>query len=98
MRRSARADTARIAHVLAGIPFPAAKWQLIMHAEDYGADATSRADLWRLPAAVYPDLAAVHAALGFTGRGSTGRGSTAGPAAPGYRPAPPAQAAGRDHR
>ena len=42
MRRSARADMARIAHVLAGVTFPAAKWQLIMHAEDYGADATSR--------------------------------------------------------
>ena len=49
MRRSARADMARIAHVLAGVTFPAAKWQLIMHAEDYGADATSRSDLWRLP-------------------------------------------------
>jgi hypothetical protein len=88
MRRSARADMARIAHVLADVPFPAAKWQLIIHAEDYGADATSRADLWRLPAALYPDLAAVHVALGLV----------AAPPRAGYRPAPPAQAAGRDTR
>ncbi|MCX6465435.1 MAG: DUF2795 domain-containing protein, partial [Pseudonocardiales bacterium] len=86
MRRSSRADVARVRHVLAGVTFPAAKWQLIIHAEDYGADATTRTDLWRLPAGVYPDIQAVLAALGMV----------AAPAPrEGYRSAPSAQAAAR---
>lgn len=64
-RRTPRADAQRIGQVLAGIEFPAAKWQLIMHAEEYGADATTRAELWSLPARSYGDLVAVLAALGL---------------------------------
>jgi hypothetical protein len=83
-----RADTVRLAHVLSGVPFPAAKWQLVIQAEDYGADARSRADMWRLPAGTYADLGAVLVALGLP----------TGPSAPrdGYREAPLAQAAALD--
>lgn len=79
------ADIQRIRHVLTGVSFPAAKWQLIIHAEEYGADAPTRADLWGLPAGTYDGVAAVVAALGFTL-----------PPRPGYRTAPPAQAAAQD--
>jgi uncharacterized protein DUF2795 len=64
-RRSLRADTQRISQVLAGLDFPAAKWQLIMYAEEYGADSTTRADLWSLPTGIYTDLSRVLAALGL---------------------------------
>jgi hypothetical protein len=83
-RRSIRADVERISQVLAGLDYPAAKWQLIMCAEEYGADAGTRAQLWSLRAGSYPGLAAVLGALGLTdgppplrsvsGRG-TGRGT-----------------------
>lgn len=86
MGTNVRADIARVRHVLAGVPFPAAKWQLIIHAEDYGADSGTRADLWGLAAGTYADLTAVLGALGLL----------APPARPGYRPAPGTQAAGRD--
>lgn len=84
-----RADAVRLAHVLSGVAFPAAKWQLVIEAEDYGADARSRADMRRLPAGTYADLGAVLVALGL---------SASGPPAPrdGYRGAPPAQAAALD--
>lgn len=87
MRSNDRADIARVSQVLAGVPFPAAKWQLIIHGEDYGADATTRTQLWGLPAGVYADVRAVFAALGLD----------AGPARPGYRAAPAVQAAARDN-
>ena len=56
-------DAERVSQTLAGIAFPAAKWQLIMRVEEHGADATTRADLWALPTGSYRDLAAVLAAL-----------------------------------
>lgn len=91
MTSSARADAVRLAQVLSGTAFPAAKWQLVIHAEDYGADARTRADLWRLPAGTYADLGAVLVALGLP---------APGPGAPaprdGHRGAPPAQAAALD--
>jgi len=86
MRQGNAVDVQRIRYVLAGVTFPAAKWQLIMHAEDYGADAATRADLWALPARTYDGVAAVIAALGLT----------AAPPRRGFRAAPPAQAAGQD--
>jgi hypothetical protein len=64
-RRSLRADIQRISQVLAGLDFPAAKWQLIMYAEEYGADSTTRADLWSLPTGIYTDLSRVLVALGL---------------------------------
>lgn len=86
MRSNPRADIARVAQVLAGVAFPAATWQLIMHAEEYGADATSRTQLRGLPAGGYADLPAVLAALGLV----------TGPETIGYRTAPAVQAAARD--
>ena len=86
MSKGTPADIQRIRHVLTGVPFPAAKWQLIIHAEEYGADAPTRADLWGLPAGTYDGFAAVVAALGYA----------APPPRPGYRTAPPAQAAAQD--
>lgn len=84
MGRGTPADIQRIRHVLTGVSFPAAKWQLIIHAEEYGADARTRADLWGLPAGTYDGAAAVVAALRFTAP------------APPPRTAPPAQAAAQD--
>jgi hypothetical protein len=63
-RWSRTIDAERLAQVLVGVTYPAAKWQLIMHAEEYGADAATRADLWSLPAGDYPDLDSVLAAVG----------------------------------
>lgn len=77
-RRSMRADAARIGHVLAGLEFPAAKWQLVMHAEDYGADATTRAQVWSLPVGSYADPAAVLAALGLAPAPASRRSRPAG--------------------
>jgi len=83
-----RADAARLTHVLGDVAFPAAKWQLIMHAEDRGADAPTRADLWRLPAGEYAEVAEVLAALGLA--------TDQARPLPGFRPQPAAQAATRD--
>jgi Protein of unknown function (DUF2795) len=60
---NSRADTERVTQVLAGLVFPAAKWQLIMKAEEYGADGATRAELWALPTGSYRDLPAVLGAL-----------------------------------
>ncbi|NMI02063.1 DUF2795 domain-containing protein [Pseudonocardia acidicola] len=86
-RKSPKADTTRIGQVLAGCDFPAAKWQLIAHAEHYGADAGTRAELWSLPVTTYPDLAAVLTALGLLAPPTRVR--------PGYRTQPGVQAAAR---
>lgn len=64
-RRTQRTDVVRLGHVLAGLTYPAAKWQLVAHADHYGADAVSRAQLWSLPPGTYGDLAAVCQALGL---------------------------------
>lgn len=64
----------RICQVLAGAPFPAARWQLMAHAEHYGADAATRSDLWRLPAAVYDDLPSVLVSMGLLPERPGGRG------------------------
>jgi hypothetical protein len=86
--RTPRADIQRLSQVLAGIEFPAAKWQLIMYAEDYGADAATRAELWSLPTGSYADLTRVFAALGLI--------SPAPRLRAGYRAQPATQAAGRE--
>jgi hypothetical protein len=66
-RRNPRADAERVSQVLAGLVYPAAKWQILMHAEHYGADAYTRAELWALSTGVYSDLAAVLQALSCDG-------------------------------
>jgi hypothetical protein len=83
-RRTYRADVARIGHVLAGLDYPAAKWQIVAHADHYGADAVTTAQLWSLIPGAYTDLAAVCSALGLL------------PARGAYRQQPPQQTAGRD--
>jgi hypothetical protein len=57
----------RVSQVLAGVAFPAARWQLVMHAEEYGADAATRAQLWALRVRTYADLTAVLHAMGLDG-------------------------------
>ena len=82
-----RADVERLSQVLGDAEFPAAKWQLIMHAEAYGADASTRTELWRLPAGDYAAFVDVLAALGLV----------TAPARPnGFRPQPLIQAAARE--
>jgi Protein of unknown function (DUF2795) len=62
-RSNPRADAERVSQVLAGLAYPAAKWQILMYAENYGADAYTRAELWALPTGEYRDLGAVLTAL-----------------------------------
>lgn len=64
-RRDVRADVQRIAHVLADLEYPAAKWRVLAEADHYGADAQTRAQLWALPSGVYEDLDGVLAGLGL---------------------------------
>lgn len=89
-RTNSRADVERITQVLAGLAFPAAKWQIVMQAEEYGADSATREQLWSLPTGSYPDLRAVLASLGLSTRPRTVPRSL-----PRYRPLPESQAAGR---
>ena len=49
----------RLRHVLAGQQFPADRWQLIVGAEFYGADAQTRNELQALPPKRYVSLAEV---------------------------------------
>lgn len=63
--RNSRADVERFSQVLRGLRFPAAKWQIVMQAEEYGADAATRTQLWALPARRYPELSDVLVALGM---------------------------------
>ncbi|GAA4558017.1 DUF2795 domain-containing protein [Pseudonocardia xishanensis] len=85
-RRTNRADVARIGQVLAGMAYPAAKWQIVAQADHYGADAVTTAQLWSLPSGTYRDLAAVCVGLGLL------------PVRPGFRQQPEIQSAGRDRR
>jgi hypothetical protein len=58
-RETDRAVGMRLSCVLDGLLFPAAKWQIVTHAEYYGADARSIAQLWAIPVRSYADVAAV---------------------------------------
>jgi hypothetical protein len=64
----ARADAQRISQVLANLRYPAARWQVLAEADHYGADSTSRAQLWTLPTGVYDDLSDVLVELGLLAR------------------------------
>jgi hypothetical protein len=76
----ARADAQRISQVLAGLRYPAARWQVLAEADHYGADSASRAQLWALPPGVYDDLSSVLVELGLLAR--NGRRPRARAAAP----------------
>lgn len=54
----------RLTTVLAGLAFPAVKWQIITHAEHYGADARTRRELWALPVLEYRTLSDVIGTVG----------------------------------
>ena len=49
----------RLQQVLAGQQFPAERWELIVGADLYGADALTKADLHALPAVRFRSLADV---------------------------------------
>jgi hypothetical protein len=49
----------RLGQVLAGQPFPAARWELIVGADLYGADALMMSELHALPAVRFGSLADV---------------------------------------
>jgi hypothetical protein len=87
-----------VSQVLAGLVYPAAKWQVLMHAESYGADARTRAELWALPTVEYADLTDVLTAL-LAPEPVVERSAPQvlrhQPPPPGYRRRPAPQAAGR---
>lgn len=49
----------RLQQVLAGQRFPAERWELIVGADHYGADALTKAELHSLPAVRFRSLADV---------------------------------------
>jgi hypothetical protein len=53
----------QVAAALAGVVYPARRWQLLAQADHYGADVHTRAELSRLPEGLYPDLATVIATI-----------------------------------
>ncbi len=55
----------RITQVLAGLEYPAARWQVLAEADHYGADSASLAQLWTLRAGTYRNLGSVLAELGL---------------------------------
>ena len=63
----------RLRHVLAGLSFPARRWEVIVEAEHYGADARTRQELRALPDARFESFA----------RPAVGAGAGAGPGARG---------------
>ena len=58
----------RLQLVLAGQRFPAERWELIVGAEVYGADAFTKSELHSLPAARFRSLADVLHAIERTRR------------------------------
>jgi hypothetical protein len=56
--------------VLRGLTYPAEKWQIVTQAELYGADSSTRGQLYRLPMREYATPAEITAALDRTRRAS----------------------------
>jgi hypothetical protein len=52
-----------VRQVLRGLRFPAEKWQIVTQAELYGADATTRDQLYRLPMREYRNWSDVAATM-----------------------------------
>ncbi|MCW0212095.1 MAG: DUF2795 domain-containing protein [Pseudonocardia sp.] len=84
----------RIGQVLSGVAYPAAKWQLLAHADHYGADSVTRTELWALPARVYPDLVSVLTTIGVLAPPARSRPAPPPPVP--YRTQPGVQAAARE--
>jgi hypothetical protein len=53
-----------LAQVLAGLAFPADRWQVLAHVDHYGPDRGTRHLFWQLPEQSYRSIGAVLAALG----------------------------------
>lgn len=53
-----------LAQVLAGLTFPAHRWQVLAHVDHYGPDPGTRHLFWKLPERTYVSIGAVLAALG----------------------------------
>ncbi|NMH96160.1 DUF2795 domain-containing protein [Pseudonocardia acidicola] len=76
-----RDDVARLDRALAGVRYPADKWQLIAHATERDrikrglVDERMIRQLWALPAGRYPGLADVLTAAARTARGHPRRDS-----------------------
>jgi hypothetical protein len=73
-----RDDIARFDQALAGLRYPAQKWQLIAHAgqrpaESARTDARTIHQLWALPPGLYADFAQVLAGAARTARGHPDR-------------------------
>lgn len=64
-------DIARFDQALAGVNYPAEKWQLIAHAGQHPgrADPRTISQLWALPPGCYGDFAQVLAGAARTSRG-----------------------------
>jgi len=58
-RASRPSTVAGLAVVLDGLALPAHRWEIVMHAEHYGADRSTRSMLASLPDGRYEDLPAV---------------------------------------
>ncbi|WP_158228011.1 DUF2795 domain-containing protein [Pseudonocardia sp. MH-G8] len=86
-RSNYRSDVERLSQILTGTPYPAAKWQLIMQAEEYGADIATRAQLWALPSGTYRDLRSVLVALAEFGEQQSGARDSS-PGGPSLQPVP----------
>lgn len=56
-------DTSLLPDILAGLSYPAEKWQITTCAEIYGADVHTRRSLYQLPSRAYADAAEITAAL-----------------------------------
>ncbi len=63
----------RLQQVLAGQRFPAERWELIVAADLYGADALTKSELHMLPAVRFRSLADVLHAVERTRRDALGR-------------------------
>jgi hypothetical protein len=63
----------RLQQVLAGQQFPAERWELIVGADLYGADALTKAELHALPAVRFRSLADVLHAVERGRRDTAGR-------------------------
>jgi hypothetical protein len=55
--------TSVLVPVLAGMRFPADRWQVLAHVDHYGADPGTRHLFWNLPERSYPTAGSVLAAL-----------------------------------
>jgi hypothetical protein len=73
-------DSVGIRDVLAGVRFPAPRWQLVAHAQHWGATPSCISELVSLPVREYRSLNDVAAAIGHQ-RSLNGRGP-AGPPPP----------------